>query len=157
MAALSSEDATKYNNFISPSSKSYFIQHETGEIFQIKFLKTRNELAKGFSGIRSQQVEKYQGIFFYFPTTDKRSFWMPDTYFDLKIIYLNEALKVLETVEKAPHHPGYSEKDAAIFRAPEIIARHVLEIRADSPMGKNIKKGSQFKWIKDLPFGFQQK
>lgn len=156
-AGLSNETATKYNNFISPSSKSYFIQHETKEIFQVKFLTTPRDLAKGFSGIYSEQVEKHQGLFFYFPKTEIRSFWMPDTHFDLKIIYLNSDLEVLHIVERAPHHPGKSEAKSNIYRAPDIMANYVLEIRSDSPLGKDISVGKKFRWIKDYPPGFQQK
>ena len=82
---------------------------------------------------------------------------MPDTYFDLKIIYLNRDLEVLNIIERAPHHPGKSEAISKIYRAPEIIARYVLEIRSDSPLGKGISVGKKFKWIKDYPPGFQQK
>ena len=35
-----------------------------------------------------------------------------------------------------------------IAQTPTVICRHVLEIRADSPIGKEIKRGTQFKWKK---------
>ena len=155
MKALKAEQ--KYNNFISPSSKSYFIQHESNEIFQVKVLRTNEELAKGFSGILPEQVSPHQGLFFMFEKKEKKFFWMPNTYFDLTIIYLDENLKVLEIIRKAPHHIGYSENNGLIFRAPPIFARHVLEIQASSPMGEKIQVGSQFSWVKNSPPGFQQK
>jgi len=147
----------KYNNFISPSSKSYFIQHDSKEIFQVKVLTSPEELAKGFSGVKSEQVSAHQGLFFKFKQPEKRFFWMPDTYFNLMIIYLNEQLKVVDIVRDAPHHVGYSEKDSPIYRAPPIIAMHVLEIKSSSPTAQKIKKGSQFRWIKAPPNDFPQK
>lgn len=149
--------APKYNNFISPSSKSYYIQHESEQIYQVKLLKTPQELAKGFSGIKPEQVGNHQGLFFYFPTTSERHFWMPDTYFDLTIIYLNENLKVLHLIERAPHHEGTSEVEQPIFRAKPIKARFVLEVKAGISTPNSIKVGDQFKWIKHHPPGFPQK
>ena len=149
--------ASKYNNFISHSSKSYFIQHERKEIFQVKILKSNTELSQGFSGIRAEQVEDHQGLFFWFPNTSIKNFWMPNTFFDLRIIYLDKNLKVVHIIEKAPHHIGFSEKKQQIYRAPGVKSRYVLEIKASSAQGKKIKVGDLFKWIKENPTIFQKK
>ena len=156
-AKPANEAGTKYNNFISPSSKSYYIQHEDQQIYQVKLLRTNKELAKGFSGIKPEQVSEHQGMFFYFPNSAIRNFWMPDTYFDLTIIFMNKNLQVTSIIMRAPHHIGTSEEKAPIFRAKPVNARYVLEIKANSINPHNIKIGDQFKWIGALPHGFQQK
>ena len=147
---------SNYPNFIPPSSKSYFLQHNGNEVLQVKVVDQPGDLAKGFSGIREEQVEDHQGLFFWFKETSPKSFWMPDTYFDLAIIYLGQDLKVLELVRDAPHHIGYSEKVEPIYRAPLVKSRYVLEIKASSPLAKIINKGDQFRWVKDHPHSKQK-
>ena len=143
--------APKYPNFISPSSKSYFIQHNDAEIFQVKVLKTKEDLAKGFSGIKSEQVGAHQGLFFWFSDDELRHFWMPNTFFNLMIIFLNKDLVVTNIVKDAPMHPGMDEKKNKIYRAPVVNAKYVMELKSESDLAKNIEVGSRFKWIKGQP------
>ena len=159
-SALTQEETkavSKYNNFISPSSKSYFIQHERDQIFQVKVLYKKEDLAQGFSGINPQQVGNHQGLFFYFPKSSERKFWMPNTLFNLMIIYLDDHLEVKKVIRNAPHHIGYKENTERIYRAPPFVARYVLEFKASSPFLMNIKPGSRFSWVKRHPPGFEQK
>lgn len=156
VARSDEKPASKYLNFISPSSKSYFIQRESKEIFQVMILKSNEELQRGFSGIRPEQVLDHQGLFFAFEAPSKKYFWMPDTYFNLMIIFLDKSLKVVALVKDAPSHPGISEKEKRIFRAPPTYAHYVLEFKASSRLAQSIKVGDQFTWPRNVP-NFLQK
>ena len=148
--------APKYPNFISPSSKSYFIRRESKEIYQVMVLTTEKELSRGFSGVKPEQVEDFQGLLFAFPDTSLRYFWMPNTFFNLKIIYLDENFVVKNIVENAPHHIGYDESVKKIFRAPAYSAKYVLEFKSSSKKAAEIKIGDKFSWVREGPT-FQRK
>ena len=47
--------------------------------------------------------------------------------------------------KNVPHHPG-NQTPPPIYTTPIYDAQYVLEIRADSPLGKHIRIGSQFLW-----------
>ena len=106
-------------------------------------LQSDDEIQRGFSGIRPEQVLDHQGLFFAFESPSKKYFWMPDTYFNLKIIFLDKALKVTSMVENAPSHPGTSEQEKRIYRAPPTFAHYVLEFKASSKLAQSIKVKKQ--------------
>ena len=70
---------------------------------------------------------------------------MPNTYFNLDIIFLDRQLKVLAIERNVPAHPGMQEPPM-IYRTKNYYAHHVLEIRADSPLSQEIQVGSQIGW-----------
>jgi uncharacterized membrane protein (UPF0127 family) len=69
---------------------------------------------------------------------------MPDTYMDLAIIFLDEELTIVH-MEKMSAQPG-EKNPKNIKRTPAIIAQHVLELRADSPLALSLKIGDQLKF-----------
>ena len=69
---------------------------------------------------------------------------MPDTYFDLDILFLDKNLKIVELVLGLKHHPG---RKGEIPTTGKITSRYALELRADSTIGKKLVVGDQLKWI----------
>ena len=117
-----------------------------GEMIKIKLAITPKEQSKGLSGVSAHDYGKAEGMFFLYLKDGYRQFWMPDTYFDLDIIFLNKNLQVLEVIRKVPHHPG-RETPPPIFKTKPVYCRYVLEIRADSPLATSIRKGVTLSWI----------
>lgn len=107
---------------------------------------TQEEQTKGLSGTRNQDFSENESMLFFFTADSWRSFWMPDTYFDLDIFFLDKNLKILDIERNVKHHLGWSEKKVKIARTRNIWARHVLEIKSSSPMAKEIKNGDQLTW-----------
>jgi uncharacterized membrane protein (UPF0127 family) len=70
---------------------------------------------------------------------------MPDTYFDLDIIYLNRELIITDIVRNLPHYIGKANPEL-IPRARAVWARHALEMKATSKISKNLKIGDKLKW-----------
>jgi hypothetical protein len=103
--------------------------------------------AKGLSGIRDKDFGPKEGMLFWYKTEGVRRFWMPDTYFDLDIFFLDKDFVVIDIERDVPHHPGKSE-NPPIYRTREISCRHVLELRADSPYAKKIKLGHKLNLMK---------
>ena len=98
------------------------------------------ETSLGLSGVLPDQYKETQGLFFFFISDEDRTFWMPDTFFNLGIIFLDENLKVLHIERNFPAHPGRSE-NPPIPRTPIVKCRYVLEIKANAPFGKDLNVG----------------
>lgn len=118
----------------------------SGRLLDIRLAITFKEQAQGLSGVKSHEFSQNQGLLFIYPGMGPRSFWMPDTYFDLDIIFLDDSFKIVYIVRNLPHHPGRQEPPK-IARTPNITAKYVLEIRSDSPWAKEFKEGLTPKWI----------
>lgn len=124
-----------------------YLSLPTGEKLTTYIAKSPKELQKGLSGIRDHQLKNNEALFFYYDKTEYRSFWMPNTYFDLDLFFLNENLVITHIVRKLTHYPStdYSKK---VPRTPMIKSRHVLEIKAKSELAQSLKKNMQLKWTK---------
>jgi uncharacterized protein len=121
----------------------------SGKVIDTKLAITSAEQTKGLSGTQSQDFGPYEGLLFFYLQDDLKGFWMPDTYFDLAIIFLDKDFKVVGH-EIAPHHPGMTEPPQ-IYRTKSYLCRHVLEIRADSPLVSELHKGMELKLISKIP------
>ena len=111
------------------------------KIFVRRVLTTDQQRIQGLSGLRPHEFGEREGALFLFPRNGLRQFWMPDTYFDLDIIYLDHNLKILHIDRNIPHHPGRQEP---IPRASSVYARHVLEIKAQTSLSKKLEKDLVF-------------
>ena len=139
------------NNVPNPQgNQKYFenaqIKTPSGDLIKIKFAITEKEQIQGLSGITKNQFKKNEGLLFFYLETGIRKFWMPNTFFNLDIFYLDKKLKVLDIVRNLPAHPGYDEPPL-IPRAKAVISQHVLEMRSDSPLSKKINTGDQLELI----------
>lgn len=117
----------------------------SGKLIKTKLAITQAEQNQGLSGLRPNQFGPYDGLLFFYPFNGRRQFWMPDTYFNIDIIFLDKTLRVIALEKNVPHHPGRNEPPA-IYRTKTYLARHVLEIKADSPLSAEIHVGTQFGW-----------
>jgi uncharacterized membrane protein (UPF0127 family) len=107
--------------------------------------------ATGLSGIKPRDWPAGRGMLFVYPENGQRMFWMPNTFMDLDIFFLDKNLKVLNVARDMPHHPGTNESVVPIARTPTYYARHILELRADDPVSKSITVGQQLKWTYEIP------
>lgn len=117
-----------------------------GQTINLLLVITDREQTKGLSGIQQDDFDKDQGMFFFYLEPGLRSFWMPDTYFDLDIFFLDKNLKVIDIERNMPAHPGM-KSPPPIAKTRTVFSRHVLEMRSDSPLAKEIKVGTKLKWI----------
>jgi len=102
---------------------------------------------KGLSGIKRKQLKTNQGAIFIYKEVGLRSFWMPDTYFDLAIIFLDENLSVKHVEKKASAHPGRKEPPM-IYRTKSFPAKYVIEIPAENPLIFSLSPGDKFQLLK---------
>lgn len=116
------------------------------KIISLRLAISKEDHARGLSGIKASDFSIDEGMLFINDEMDKRQFWMPDTYFNLDIIYLDPKLKIVAIEKNAPAHPGKAEPPA-IYRAKSYRAQYILETKASSPFSKDLKIGENLKWM----------
>ena len=97
-----------------------------GEAIKTRLAITAKDQEQGLSGLQPSEFDDDQGMFFFYAEDSDKFFWMPDTYFDLDLFYLDHNLVVLDIVRKLPHHKG-RHNEALIPRARGVWCRHTLE------------------------------
>lgn len=100
----------------------------------------------GLSGIKSEDWPDSQGLLFAYPGIGLRRFWMPDTYFNLDIIFLDPDFSIVHIERNVPAHPGKDESELPIYRTSDIYAQHVLELKAGQYPTKDWQIGSRLQW-----------
>lgn len=104
---------------------------------------------QGLSGVKEGEFDDDQGMLFFYLDDFEKYFWMPDTYFDLDLIYLDKDLKIIDIVRRAPHYVGRNSPDL-IPRIRGVWCRHVLEMKSTSAISQALKIGDQLKWKSSL-------
>jgi len=122
-----------------------------GKTIKVQVAISPSAQAKGLSGVKPHQWPNGQGMLFVYPTMSPKMFWMPNTFMNLDIFFLDKNLKVLEVVRDIPHHPGHDESVLPIARTPTYYAQHVFELKSKDPISQQIKKGDTLKWIYEKP------
>ncbi len=102
------------------------------------------EQMHGLSSIKPEFFHDHHSMLFFNEDKTQRSFWMPDTYFNLDIFFLDADLKVLNVERNVPHHPGRSESPP-IYRTGTYLCHHVFEMK-HSKVSKKILIGDQLLW-----------
>lgn len=115
-----------------------------GQVIKTQLAITGKEQEQGLSGVQPEDFDDDEGMLFYYLQDGDKYFWMPDTYFDLDLFYLDKDLKVLDIVRKLPHHKG-RHNEALIPRARGVWCRHTLEMKASSPVAAGIQVGDQLR------------
>ncbi len=116
-----------------------------GDLIKTDLVFTPADTMQGLSGIKSEDYAEDRGMFFFNLNDEERHFWMPDTYFDLDLFYLDKDLVVLDIVRKLPFYIGRANQEL-IPRARGVWCRHVLEMKASSPIAAKIKIGDRLEW-----------
>jgi uncharacterized protein len=106
-------------------------------------------MEQGLSGVKAEDLSDDQGMLFFYLTDQEMHFWMPDTYFDLDLVYLDSNLKIIDIIRKLPHYIGRSNPDL-IPRARGVWSRYVLEMKASSSISGKLKIGDLLTWDSSL-------
>lgn len=115
----------------------------------VKLAISDKDQRRGFSGIRNDEWPADDGILFLFDYDDVREFWMPDTFFDLDLFYLDGKFKVIGLERSLPHFMG-RDRDR-VPRARPTVARHVLELKSSSKVSQRLKVGDQLRFESPNP------
>lgn len=121
----------------------------SGDTIETTLAITASDQTQGLSGTLDKDYETDQGMLFFYLDDSEKAFWMPDTYFDLDIWFLDKDLKILDVAKKVPHYVGRANSQL-IPRVRSVWCRHTLELRADSEISNKLKIGDQLKWKSTL-------
>ena len=124
------------------------LQLPSGQRLKLQIVKTEEERAQGLSGIRPKQFGQDEAMLFFYEQEGPRKFWMPNTFMNLDIFFLDQNFKVIDVQRNLPAYPK-SEPIDKIPTTKVVNARHVLEMRADSPSSKKIKVGDILQILKN--------
>jgi hypothetical protein len=120
-----------------------------GDVIKTTLSFTPKDMEQGLSGVKSEDFSDSQGMIFFYLAEQEMHFWMPDTYFDLDLFFLDKDLKIIDIIRKLPHYIGRSNPDL-IPRARGAWGRHVLEMKSTSAISSKLKIGDQLEWKSSL-------
>lgn len=124
---------------------TFSMKNPYGNKIELKLAMTRAEHTKGLSTLKPEEFSVNSGMLFVNPEMGPRRFWMPDTYFNLDIIFLDSNLKIVDLEKNVPAHPGMKEPPA-IYKTATYTAQFVLETKAGSPFSKKLKPNDVLKF-----------
>ncbi len=120
----------------------------SGEMIEASIAYTSQDQQKGLQNVKEEDFGDNEGKLFFYLKTSPRTFWMPNTYFNLDIFYLDENLKIIDIVWNLEHYTG--DVNSEIPRAPTIASRHVLEMKNGSPISSKLRIGDHLGWNSPL-------
>ena len=129
---------------------SYQMSNPGSQKVNVRLAVSKFEHARGLSGIKPSDFPETESMLFVNEGMGDRRFWMPDTYFNLDIIFLDSNLKIIGIERDVPMHPGMSEPPV-IYRTKVYKAQFVLETKANAPFSKTLKVGDKLKWMSATP------
>lgn len=122
------------------------MQNPKGEVIDLRLAISSEEHQRGLSGLKPSQFGFNEGMLFISEQMSPKKFWMPDTYFALDIIFLDQNLTIVGIEKNVPFHPGFQEPPE-IYRTKIYQAQHVLECKSGSPFTSLLKVGDKLKFI----------
>jgi uncharacterized membrane protein (UPF0127 family) len=135
---------TSFHVSASPKYKGEMLNQKQNRI-TLRFALSKEEHTKGLSGLKTNQFNFKEGMLFVNSEESQRIFWMPDTYFNLDIMFLDTNLKVVGIEKNVMAHPGMIEPPI-IQKTNAYIAKYILETKSGSAFSKDIKQGDQLKF-----------
>jgi uncharacterized membrane protein (UPF0127 family) len=142
------DDNNKRATFNPNSYPQGKIKLTNGQELRTFVAKDVEKQTQGLSGVLKEDFEETEAMLFYYEEDGPRRFWMPDTYFNLDIFFLDKNLQVIDIERNMPAHPGRSEPPR-ISQTRTVKCRHVLELKSNSELSRAIKIGDQLTWTSE--------
>lgn len=153
---MACQSESRGKNKVEESLKPVQLVTPSGQIINTDLAISIEEQKKGLSGIKPEDFAANDGILFFYLEDGERNFWMPNTYFDIDLIYLDKDLKVIDIIRKLPHLVGTLDPEL-VPRARPVWCRHTLEMKAGSPLSQELKIGDKLEWKSDLSLSETEK
>lgn len=129
--------------------KSYTVKElllPNNEKLKVFIADTSLRQKKGLSKIKNEDFPSNAGMFFPGKRMYLRQFWMPETHFDLDVIFLNQGFYVLDIHRNLKHYTGKKRDRTNVPLSKEVLSQHVLEVKSKSKISKMIKPGMVLRW-----------
>lgn len=128
------------------SYKTAYMQIDQNTKFKVYIAETDKQQRDGLSHIHPEDFSASEGMFFPGQRMHLRQFWMPETYFNLDVFFINQDFFVIDIHRNLKHHPKKGNRNEVPL-SKEVYSQHVLELKANSDMAKKIKIGTYLKLI----------
>lgn len=122
------------------------IELPSGEKLKTYLAINEKQQMQGLSQLQDDQFKNDEAMLFTSSRSTFRQFWMPETYFNLDIIFLNKDLYVLDIHRNLAHYPKKGPRELVPI-SKRVRCQHVLEIKSSSPLAKKIQPGMMLKWL----------
>lgn len=119
----------------------------TGELIKVYVAKSDSQQRKGLSGVKAKDFVGNVGMLFPEKEMRMRQFWMPETHFNLDIIFMNEDYYILDIHRNLQHSPKKPTEGNATY-SKAVFSQHVLELKAGSELANKVKPGMVLKFKK---------
>lgn len=126
------------------------LQTPFGTELDVTLAITMADQIRGLSGVKPENFNDDQAMLFFYTKDELHHFWMPDTYFDLDLFYLDKNFRVIGIQRSLKHFPS-RQPDHLIPRAEPFFCRHVMEMKSSSNIAAKIRMGMNLKWTSE-PF-----
>ena len=129
--------------------KNYFkgtIELPTGEKLTTYLAINEQQQKQGLSHITDNQFKNDEVMLFVGHESSFRQFWMPETFFNLDIIFLTKDLYVLDIHRNLQHFTKDGPREM-IPISKRVRCQHVIEIKSSSPLAELIQPGMILKWL----------
>lgn len=124
------------------------LETPSGEMIHASLAYTSADQMQGLQYVKDSEFSYDQGKLFFYLKDSARTFWMPNTFFNLDIFYLDQNMVISDVVWNLPAYAGTVSSE--IPRAPRITSRHVLEMKAGSEISSKLKVGDKLQWKSSL-------
>lgn len=148
LLVMGCEDEPKRASFNPNHYPQGQLELSNGQKINVYVAKGAEKQTQGLSGVLEEDFKDDEAMLFYYEEDGPRRFWMPDTYFNLDIFFLDQDLRVIDIERNMPAHPGRSEPPR-IAQTRTIISRHVLELKSSAKKSREIKIGDQLTWTSE--------
>ena len=112
----------------------------TGKIFNVETVMTPDALKRGLSNRKS--LKKGTGMLFIFQDLDRHTMWMPDMYFPLDVVWLDETLSVVNITYGL--QPCSSHNDCP-SSSSVYMCKYAIEMNAGEAAIYGFMNGTQLK------------
>jgi uncharacterized membrane protein (UPF0127 family) len=101
----------------------------------------------GLSHVQPDEFNNNDTMLFTGEHYQVRQFWMPETHFNLDIIFLSPSLEVLDIHRNVSHYKGKvtRENKDDVPLSKKAYCQHVLEIKTSSPLASEFTIGLKLK------------
>lgn len=119
----------------------------SGALIKVYIARSPDEQKKGLSSIASHEFKDNEAMLFPATKMQWRQFWMPDTHFDIDVIFLSKDFYVLDIHRSLPKTQKGTPK-RLIPKSKTVYSQHVLELKSSSPYASQITPGMILEWKK---------
>lgn len=118
---------------------------ESGTKLDVYLALSPKQQSLGLSHVQPNEFKDTDTMLFPTDHYKVRQFWMPETYFNLDIIFLGADFRVIDIDRNVPFYTKRTPKEKVPLSKVS-YCQHVLEIKSSSPYASEIKKGMILKW-----------